>query len=169
MTRRTGRGLLVFALALAGCTGSSPKLAAPPEAPTTTVGPLVGTFRIGQRAILPDGATVQVHGYSADITPSNPFSRPRPGSSFAVVDAEGCSGPSQTPGGLLNPFFFHLEMPGSATIQAGIPVKDPALNVAGLAPGVCSRGFVTFEVPADTSPTTVVYGIPAASVRWTVS
>jgi hypothetical protein len=132
------------------------------------VGPLVGTFPVGQKATLPDGDTVQVYAYAANITPSNQFSKPRPGAAFATVDAEACSGPSPTPGGLLNPFFFHLEVPGSDSIPAGIPVKDPALNVTGLAPGACSRGFVTFEVPSDKTPSTVVYGIPVGSVRWSI-
>ncbi|HTJ73860.1 MAG TPA: hypothetical protein VL337_00705 [Acidimicrobiales bacterium] len=161
--------LLVALFALAGCSSGTPKTApAPATAPTTVVGPLVGTFPVGQKATLPDGDTVQVYAYSANVTPSNQFSKPRPGAAFATVDAEACSGPSPTPGGLLNPFFFHLEVPGSETIPAGIPVKDPALNVAGLAPGACSRGFVTFEVPTDKTPSTVVYGIPAGSVRWSI-
>jgi hypothetical protein len=171
MSRRRRRGLavLVVALGLGACSSDSPKLAAPAEVPTTKVGPLLGTFPIGQRATLSNGDTVQVHAYSANITPSNQFSKPRPGSAFATLDVEACSGSSPTPGGLLNPFFFHLEVPGSSPIQAGIPVKEPALNVTSLAPGACSRGFVTFEVPTDKTPTTVVYGIPAASIRWTVS
>jgi hypothetical protein len=160
---------LVAIFALAGCSSDTPKSApAPATAPTTVVGPLVGTFPVGQKATLPGGDTVQVFAYSANITPSNQFSKARPGAAFATVDAEACSGPSPTPGGLLNPFFFHLEVPGSASIPAGIPVKDPALNVTGLAPGACSRGFVTFEVPTDKSPSAVVYGIPVGSVRWSI-
>lgn len=159
---------MVVSLGLSGCTGGSTDRSTPPTT-APSVGPLLGTFAIGQRATLPDGDGVQVHGFSADITPSNQFSRPRPGSTFAVIDVEACSGPSPTPGGLLNPFFFHLVMPDTSTVQAGIPVKDPPLNVAALTPGECRRGFVTFEVPSGVTPVEVVYGIPEASIRWTVS
>lgn len=166
--RRSALVLVVVALGLAGCTGSRHTPAQPAAVPTTAVGPLLGTFRIGQRASLANGDTVQVYAYSADVTPSNPFSKPPPGSTFAVVDAEACAGPSQAADGLLNPFYFHLEIPGADAIPAGIPVKDPPLGATGLAPGACSRGFVTFEVPSGKTPTTVVYGTPATSIRWTI-
>lgn len=164
-------GLFGLCLALVGCSGGGGGAAnpAPAIAPTTSVGPLLGTFPLGQKAALPDGDSVQVYAYSAAITPSNPYSQARPGSAFSVLDVEACSGPSPTPGGLLNPFFFSLELPDKSTIPAGIPVKDPALNVNALAPGACSRGFVTFEVPTGVTPATVVYGIPSVSIRWKVA
>ena len=153
--RRTAPVVLIVTLAIAGCTSDAGKRSAPTlTAPTSSTGPLLGTFGIGNRATLPGGDTVQVYGYSADITPSNEFSRPRPGSVFSVIDVEGCAGQSPTPGALLNPFFFHLELPDGSTVPAGIPVKDPALSVARLIPGACSRGFVTFEVPTGVAPVT---------------
>lgn len=168
--RRRGLAVtLTLSVCLVGCRGGggTPE-PAPATAPTTVVGPLLGTFPLGQRATLPDGDSVQVYAYSAAVTPSNPYSQPRPGTAFSVLDVEACSGPSPTPGGLLNPFFFSLEMPDRSSIPAGIPVKDPPLNVSTLGPGACSRGFVTFEVPTGVAPAVVVYGIPSVSIRWKV-
>ena len=170
MMKRAVLGTLALTLAFTGCSGDSrPPATAQVASPPSSAGPLLGTFPTGARATLPGGDTVQLHGYSGNVVPSNPFSKPRAGSSFAAADVEACSGGSPTPGGLLNPFFFQLVMPDGTTIPAGIPVKDPAFKPVTLAPGMCSRGFVTFEVPTNTTPQAVIYGISAASIRWTVS
>jgi hypothetical protein len=129
---------------------------------------LLGVFPMGERVVLPGGHWVRVHSYAAPVTPSNPYSQPRAGATFAVIDVEGCVGPSAPPSGLLNPFFFQLAMPDGTALQAGIPVKDPPLIFSTLAPGECDRGLVTFEVADQAKPVTVAYGIPAGSVRWTL-
>jgi hypothetical protein len=156
---------LAAAVAFAGCTGGSGK-APDPSASITTAGPPLGEFAIGKRVALPNGDTVQVFEFLAAVTPSNQFSKPAPGSVFAVIDVEGCAGNSPAPDGILNPFFFHLNLRDRSTVPAGIPVKEPALTVPSLASGDCSRGFVTFEVPEGVAAQAVTYDIPTGSIRW---
>lgn len=124
---------------------------------------------LGAKVPLPKGDTVQVHSYSSDVSPSNPFSRPAPERAFAVIDVEGCLGLDRSSDErLLNPFFFALVLVDNSTVQAGIPVKEPALGVAEERQGECHRGLVTFEVPSDKRAVAVEYRSTAASVRWTI-
>lgn len=167
------RAILAAACALLaiGCNGDfpAPSASSPAPSPEVSAPPdSLGTFVVGERAPFPNGESLQVHGYSVDMTPSNPFSKPREGWTFAAVDVEGCSGPSPTPGStLLNPFFFQLVLVDGTSLPAGIPVFEPALTVSAAERERCERGYVTFEQPAGIRAAAVLYANRSA-VRWTI-
>jgi hypothetical protein len=47
-------------------------------------------------------------------------------------------------------------------------VKEPGLGVGPRRPGECIRGFVTYQVPADTTPSGVFFETPDVRVAWTI-
>jgi len=123
---------------------------------------------VGEKVGLPGGDSVKVYSYAPDISPSNPFSKAQPGTSFSAIDVDGCAGGQRRDAGVVNPFEFTLLMPDGSRVQTSIPVKDPGLNVVPLDPGACIRGFVTFETPSGATPKAVVLEAGGTTVTWRV-
>ena len=163
---------ILIGMVATGCSGGSddPPGGATGDAGGTTTAPVQPrTARVGEKVDLANGDSVRVHGYDGNATPSNEFSRARPGMTFRAVDVEACAGPQRSQDGVVNPFDFVLLLPDGGRAQSSIPVKEPGLGVAPLDPGRCTRGFVTYEVIAGVTPTAVVFERPGLNVRWTVA
>jgi hypothetical protein len=111
---------------------------------------------------------VQVLSYGSNVTPSNQFSKPKPGLVFAAIEVQGCAGQEETRTGFLNPFSFSLLMPDDSRVQSALPVKDPGLHIGPEAPGACTRGFVTYEIAAHAKPTAVLWDGPGNTVKWEI-
>ena len=133
---------------------------------STTTLPQV--FVVGHKLSLSNGDTIQVHSYTPNVTASNQFAKPGPGMSFSVIDVEGCARQASTTG-VVNPFFFELQMPDNTRADATfLPVKTPELRSGAMAAGDCIRGNVAFEVPTGVKPVAVVFSTFATSVKWNI-
>lgn len=134
----------------------------------TTAAP-AKTNVVGDKVALRNGDTLQVHSYTQNVTAANQFSKPATGMVFAVADVEGCA-KEANPTGVVNPFFFELQMPDNTRADATFqPVKGPELRSGAQAPGDCIRGNVAFEVPAGTKPVAVVFSGFGTSVKWNIT
>jgi hypothetical protein len=123
---------------------------------------------MGEKVTFPNGETVQVHSFEAEVRPDAAGGAPAgAGRSYAVVDVEACAG---TEGGATaEAGKFELEMPDGTRIPP-VPVvaREPALRAPG-APGQCNRGTVTYELGSGLRPRAVAFLGPQAAVRWQVS
>lgn len=121
-------------------------------ADTTAAPAPVAPKVVGDKVALENGDTIQVHSYTPNVRASNQFSKPEAGMVFAVADVEGCA-KEANPTGVVNPFFFELQMPDNTRAGATFqPVKGPELHSGAQAPGDCIRGNVAFEVPSGIKP-----------------
>jgi hypothetical protein len=135
----------------------------PPQATTTTSAPKGSA--LGATLKTPNGNSLTVYSYEQPATGLNQFLQPQqPNDEFAAIDVQGCAGTSAAS---LNPFDFNLQMPDN-TRREPTYGKDPALHSTDLTPGDCVRGWVTFEVPAGTRATSVVYSARGSSLNPTI-
>jgi hypothetical protein len=94
---------------------------------------------------------------------------PAAGREFAVVDVRVCAGPAgsqQGPNGSL----FNLVFSGGDRVSPSdttAAMQPNLLDVQGMGPKECVRGYVTFEIAAGTRPTAVTYMPgPFRSYEW---
>lgn len=168
--------LAITALALAACSagvdegkrvdaGTDPTVESSAQAATTAP---ARALVVGNKAELSNGDTIQVHSYTPNVAASNQFARPAAGMAFAVIDVEGCAKQASS-AGVVNPFFFELQMPDNTRVDATfLPVKTPELRSGAMAAGDCIRGNVGFEVPTSAKPVAVVFSGFATSVKWSI-
>ena len=127
-------------------------------------------LRLGDTATFRLGDKVTVYSYTSPVQPTNPgVWTPKPGTQYAAIDVEGCTGtePGENSNTMaFNPFFFSLQMPDNTRIQPTVGVVEPALNAAELPLGECLRGNVSFEVPQGQPPSYVVLNNPPA--KWAI-
>ena len=154
--------LLVACSALAGACGESDGKGDAP--PSTAPVKQAGKGQIGNKVELRNGHTVQLHAYDPNV-PGAPDLKPDPGKVFVAIDVEGCAG-APAPGGLMNPFFFSLQLPDQARADAAFPVREPALHAVSQAAGECNRGWVTFEISKGSRPSAVLFSYFAETARW---
>lgn len=111
------------------------------------------------------GDSVQVFSYTPNVPRKHPgFGDTR---QLGAIDVELCAG---NKGFLFDQTFFKLSMADNTEAERALgEEKDPALNSsAPVAAGTCSRGFLTYEVPAGVKPAAVIYGFLGPSIRWTI-
>lgn len=143
-------------------TTPSGPVATPSPSPTTSA------LKVGDKARLDDGSTVQVYAYVAPVESSNQFSRPKPGNQFVAIDVEGCAGAKAQSVGVFSQSFA-LAMADNTRITPGIILgKEPSLTSGAQPAGTCNRGWVNYEIAASAKPAAVLYTGFATAVRWVV-
>jgi hypothetical protein len=170
-------------------TGQAASTSGPAAAtsPTPTAAP--SSYPLGTKVNVPvtfEGiAAVEVQAYYPNVTSSNSYEAPDPGTTWAAIDATECAGSSGSNTGASSSDFALLLSNGStaSTAFAEGPLKPSALaalNSLGgantsLAAEQCDRGWVLFEVPNGTTPTFVQFSGTTASltegnsvVKWPV-
>ena len=137
-------------------------------APSTTVAtspptaPDPAALTMGQRADTREGNTVQMYSYVQPVVGG--LLEADAGREYAAVEAEICAGPRGAR--RVTPDAIAVEMPdGTRRGRSYFGPKEPALDDARLEGGACTRGWVSFEVPADTRPAHVVFE-GSSVIRW---
>jgi Domain of unknown function (DUF4352) len=98
-----------------------------------------------------------VHTFESPIA-GGEFSEPEPGNVFAAIDVEACAGPNQPEGTWdVNEFDFILAFPDNTRRDPAFAGIEPAFTFSSLRAGDCIRGFISFEVPEEQGPTSVLY------------
>ena len=121
---------------------------------------------MGEKVTFPNGETVQVHGYVADVPSEGAGAAAGATRSFAVVDVEACAGLDGVASA--EAAKFGLEMPdGGRVAPAAVIAKEPPLRTPS-APGECSRGTITYEVGSGQRPAAVSLLVAERTVRWKV-
>jgi hypothetical protein len=112
--------------------------------------------------------TVTVFAVIGPVSGQSPADVPEPGKEFAVADIQICTGSAGSQQGPMGSL-FNLVFPGGDRVSpSGAFGKPPnLLELRGLGPGQCSRGYVTYEITVGTSPSSVSYGLdPLRSYEW---
>jgi hypothetical protein len=103
--------------------------------------------------------TVTVFAVTHPVPALNETDIPDRGKEFAVVDTRVCAGPAGSQDGP-NGSLFNLTFPGGAQVSPSdtVVVKQPnLLDIRGMGPRQCARGYVTYEIAVGTQPTAVTY------------
>jgi hypothetical protein len=83
---------------------------------------------------------------------------PGTGKEFAVADIRVCAGSAGTQEGPMGSLFNLVFSGGDRVSPSGTAVKQPnLLDIQGMGPGQCSRGYVAYEIATGTRPTAVTY------------
>jgi len=101
---------------------------------------------------------VTVFALSAPVPAPSESDAPQLGKEFAVADVRACAVPAGSQDGLTGAL-FNLVFSGGARVSPSDTVaKGPnLLDIQGMGPGQCSRGYITFEIATGTHPTGVTY------------
>jgi hypothetical protein len=125
-------------------------------------------FTVGETVHVSDSSSATVHSVNTDV-PGPIFQDKNP----AVIDVEVCAGTKPVQG--TSQYNFALRLADqSIGEQIGSLEGYPPLQGGDLAPEQCARGFVATAIPADQTPTSVVYTIPnptksgSAEVTWDI-
>ncbi len=169
--------LVAVAAILAAC-GSSEKRGAvdrgqkadvtSTRAPDATIAPTVAkAFGVGDTVKTSAGNTVRVISYETPATGLNRFVKPKDGMTLAAIDVELCAGVVPTSGSSgVNPYDFELQMPDNTRLRPSFG-KEPALHDTQLVANDCARGWVTFDVPLASKPSSVNYR-GSSLIKWIV-
>jgi uncharacterized protein DUF4190 len=94
---------------------------------------------------------------------------PETGKEFAVADIRICAGSAGSQEGPMGSL-FNLVFSGGDRVSPSntAVVKQPnLLDIRGMGPAQCSRGYVTYEIATGTRPTVVTYGLdPLRTYEW---
>lgn len=123
----------------------------------------VQDLQLGGTADVP-GLTITV--YAADDGFAHQFGPPS-GRRYYAVEVEACA---KTEPAEVNPADFEIHMEDDTRFFSAPSKREPGLRLSILAPGDCTRGWITFEIPENGRPKYVVYTDfwvqPAVSVKW---
>src|SRR6202521_3802632 len=88
----------------------------------------------------------------------NESDTPGTGKEIAVADIQVCAGPTGSQDGPMAAL-FNLVFPGGAQVSpSGTAVKQPnLLDIRGMGPRQCTRGYATYEIATGTRPSSVTY------------
>jgi uncharacterized protein DUF4352 len=169
---RLGCVLLVSATLAGGCgRGPSrevaadapvPRPAAAAAAPARPAPP--ANFVVGDTVTM-GGGSVAVEAVEPDVQAGRLFSPPA-GRQYFAVQVRGCAG-SKEDGVAFRPEFFTLQLADRTVHEAGLGMKKPELIGATVPPGSCLGGWVTFTIPEDGQPISVIYD-GSQPVKWAV-
>lgn len=138
----------------------------PPPAPRGPSPPLP----LGESAQFEHGS-LRVYDYQDDVQANTGFGPIlEPGNKFSAIDVEGCNRDSDA-GISIDAFEFSLSMPDNTRVQpTGLPAVQPDMhNPVTLQRGECIRGWLSFQVPQETSPTIVLFNSKSGSTaRWDI-
>jgi hypothetical protein len=101
------------------------------------------------------GAGVRVHHLEIHSEPPVTYMRPSPGHHYVSVDVEICAGDETFYTG---PGDFQLQMADNSRYPGGLS-RRPALVSGYLSPQDCLRGWITYEVAADTAVNALIYTV----------
>ena len=112
--------------------------------------------------------TVTVFAVVHPVSGPNVSDVPETGKEFAVADIRICAGSAGSQQGPMGSL-FNLVFPGGDRVTpSGTVARMPnLLDLRGMAPRQCSRGYVTYEIAGGTTPSTVSYGLdPFRTYEW---
>lgn len=125
------------------------------------------SVKVGETATFADSSTLTVHSLEASSS-QNQFHQPKAGNRLVSADVEGCAGPKRQ--AAMNPFFFQIQLSDNTRADAGATFggAEPELNHVDLLDSDCARGWVTFEIPSDKSPTYITFSDFQRSAKFKV-
>jgi hypothetical protein len=148
---------------------SAPGGGSSPSAPGATIPPttiLASSVHALNEPVSVAGGSLDVFSYTAPATPNVKSAKPAPaGKSYAVVDVQSCVGASG--GASAGPADFVLQLTDGSQTGPRVGVRDPAFVILQLKANACTRGFITFSIPAGARATQVLYAPSGAA--WRVS
>jgi hypothetical protein len=102
--------------------------------------------------------TVTVYSVDEPVIPSGEESPPAAGDEFAVADAQLCAGPNGAPLFGISNSFSLVFADGSRVMPSVLSAESPAFSGSGtIAADRCSRGFITFEIPSGSVPSSIEF------------
>jgi hypothetical protein len=133
-------------VAAPGAEESVPVAPAPPVAPPD---PVVGD-------VIPAGAgSVAVLETDRFGSAGRLFNPPR-GREYYAAEVRACSGPNEK-GLTFAPVYFLLEMADKTVADPTLGIKRPELRAGQVPAGGCLSGWVTFTIPEEAEPASVLY------------
>lgn len=130
------------------------KIGTAPQNENKTSSPTKGTFAIGDIVKSGDYA-LTVNGVSTCLS-NNQFDLPKPGYKFVTVDVtQENKGTDITKYNAWN-FQIQDDKDFSYDISSSV-CKQPSFATGSLQPNQKTRGYVTFEMPKENNPTTLIY------------
>lgn len=173
--RKTGSGLAVAGLVVGGIgiVGSVLFYVVVVSVAKNVVNALsTTTLRLGQTGTYTasenDGViAITVESVTYPIRSTSQFVQPSTNSEFAVAKVKGCAGPdgATTGAGLIG---FQLYLPHGTKVDSTGDAISPGMdNVGSLAANQCVTGYVTFEIPKGSRPSSIEYfGAFIHPYRW---
>ena len=157
LLRSLGPAVLLCSVLLGACSGgggsgSAGETRSPSPLPTQST---IEVLSLGQQAATAKGHVV-VYAYDGSFAAPAERKQATPGDVFVAVDAEGCAGPTADEKTGISPQLFYLQI-GRIPYYPVDPVRQPALHTTALAPGGCTRGWITFEIPPNKKPEFVLF------------
>jgi hypothetical protein len=101
------------------------------------------------------GGSITVTAVETDVDAGRLFIPPR-GRRFFAAQVKSCAGPAEH-GLSFAPDYFSVQLADHSTYPGAEGAKQPALPPSVLPPGGCLDGWVTFTIPKNPAPLTVVY------------
>lgn len=129
--------------------------------PTATSVPPTATpdiANVGDTIEWDDGSRITLHQVERPTTPLA-FRDTDEGKEWMALDLEQCAPPSIPAGQTVtaNSINWVLTMPDNTQVQAEPGAKEPSIVVAKLLSGECVRGWVTYQVPLESTPTGIAF------------
>ena len=159
-------GLLVV---LAGCATKGGFTTT--SSPTATSAPSQ-VLALGQSYTTSLGNRLTAYAFERSVstaTPAPSGTTPAPsGTTLVAAEVEVCAGPNPSARTGSSPTLFFVETEDATAHRSITPRKTPALEVARLEPNTCERGWVTFAIPENSSPTNVVF-ISREVAKWRIA
>ncbi len=101
-----------------------------------------------------------------DPVPPQQYLKPKEGTRWVAVDVSlENTGTAQIN---YNPFFAKLKTADNREYNPTVGAAEPSLKSGEQRPGETVRGWITFEIPADARPATLIYDPPLLRSRVTV-
>ena len=97
---------------------------------------------IGDTITFADGGSARVNSITPNAPPRRELFPPDPGFTFTEADIEQCAGSDSMS---INPLYWKAFLTDNTEAEVAILSND--LQTFDMAPGACSRGWVTFSVP----------------------
>ncbi|MGH9039897.1 MAG: DUF4352 domain-containing protein [Acidimicrobiia bacterium] len=121
----------------------------PPAAPVRPLDPVVGD-------VIPAGAGSVAVLDAERFGSAGRLFNPPAGREYYAAEVKACSGPEEK-GLTFAPDFFLLEMADKTMVDPGLPIKRPSLQAGKVPAGGCVAGWVTFTIPEEAVPASVLY------------
>jgi hypothetical protein len=111
------------------------------------------TAKLGEQAT-GQGFALTVHEVRDPVPPQR-YRQPKEGTRWIAVDVTVRNiGTAELS---YNPFYAKLKAADNREYSATVGVAEPDLGAGKQQPGDATRGWITFELPADTQPALLVY------------
>lgn len=120
---------------------------------------------LGQAYTTSLGNRLTTFAFERSVTAATP---PPSGTALVAAEVEVCAGANPSARTGSSPTLFFVETDDGTAHRSVTAQKTPPLKIARLDPNACERGWVTFAIPDNATPSNVVF-ISREVAKWRIA